>query len=520
MPNPSPVIGVPIPRIEGADKVSGRALYAADVALPGTLWAKILRSPYPSARIVHVDVSAAWEVPGVRAVISGKDVEGHRWGRRFRDMPVLCWDRVRFVGDRVAAVAADTLDAAEEALQRIEVEYEELPAVFDPLEAMQPGAPLVHDDISQYEEIQKDVMIPEVPNGISRMVWQKGNLEKGFQEADLVVEHTFRIPSRHHGYLEPHTGLVAIDESGRVQVWTASKSPFGSRSQLAKAVGLPDEQVLVHPVHVGGDFGGKGDALDLPIAYFLAKQSGRPVRIVMTYLEELLASNPSHETVVLIRTGLKRDGRMVARYLQAVHNSGAYGAMKPLPHVGIGGAVHGGGPYRIDNTLFEAIQVYTNTVPAGFFRAPGAPQINFAVESHTDLIAKELGMDPARFRLQNIMEEGDENAVGERLRGVKARETLEAALQKAGWDKPKPGPNYGRGIAMYERHVGAGPSSAAISLREDGSFAVISPTVDQGGGIHTVLQQIVAEEMQVPLERVQVVVGDTDTMPPDMGVGG
>lgn len=520
MPGSSTVIGAPIPRLEGADKVSGRALYTADVSPPGTLAAKILRSPYAHARIVSIDASAAWQVPGVKAVLTGKDIVGHRWGRFLRDMPVLCWDVVRFVGDRVAAVAAETADAAEQALQLIEVEYEELPAVFDPLEAMQPDAPLLHPDFSEYQDISPEVLIPDTRNGLSRLTWQKGDVDAGFAEADLVLEHTFYIPSRHQGYLEPHAGIVAIDEAGRIQVWTASKSPFGSRNQLAKSLGIQPEQILVHPIYVGGDFGGKGDALDLPIAYFLAKQAGRPVRIIMSYLEELLASNPSHESIITIRTGIKRDGRMVARYLRAIHNTGAYGCMKPLPNVAIGGAVHAGGPYRIDNTFFEAIQVYTNTVPAGFFRAPGGPQVNFAAESHTDLIAQALGMDVAEFRLRNLVEEGDENAVGEKLNGVHARETLEAALQAAHWRDPKPGVNYGRGIAMYERHVGAGPSSAELTVEDDGSVTIISPTIDQGGGIHTVLQQIVSEEMQIPLDQVRVVVGDTDSMPPDQGVGG
>src|SRR5581483_11064694 len=180
-----------------------------------------------------------------------------------------------------------------------------------------------------YSDISPDVLIPEVRNGLSRLTWKKGDVDAGFAEADLVLEHTFYIPSRHQGYLEPHAGVVAIDDSGRVQVWTASKSPFGSRNQLAKALEIGVEDILVHPVYVGGDFGGKGDALDLPIAYYLAKQAGQPVRIVMSYLEELLASNPSHESTITIRTGVKRDGRMVARYLRAVHNTGAYGCMKP-----------------------------------------------------------------------------------------------------------------------------------------------------------------------------------------------
>jgi len=512
-------IGAPIVRAEGPDKVTGRALYAADVALPGMLWGKVLRSPHPHARIRRVDASQAWKVEGVRAVVTGKEFPGHLVGRRLRDMPVLCWDKVRFVGDRVAAVAADTPDGAEEALQHIDVEYEVLPAVTDPLAAMQPDAPRLHENVSSYDGMLESVAIPEVPNGLTRVTWQKGDVEQGFREADLVLEHTFRTPGRHHGYIEPHAGVVALGADGRLDVWISTKSSFSIREQMAKAMGIPEGKIRINPVYVGGDFGGKGDAMDLPIAAFLAKQAKRPVKIVMTYNEELTAGNPTHPSVITVRTGVKKDGRLVARKLRAIHSSGAYGAFKPVVTISIGGASHAGGPYRIDHTFFEAIQVYTNTVPSGFYRAPGAPQVNFAVESHNDLIAKALCMDPAEFRLHNIIENGEENALGERQEEIKARATLQAALDAFGWKRPKRGAHTGRGMAIYDRLVGAGPTGATLIAGSDGTITIISPTFDQGVGAHTALRQIVAKEFELPVDRVKVVVGDTDTAPTDCGSG-
>jgi CO/xanthine dehydrogenase Mo-binding subunit len=515
MASPTTLIGAPAPRLDGPQKVTGEALYAADFDLPGTLWGRVLRSPYPHARIIHVDTSAAWQVPGVRAVVAGPEVRGCFIGKTMRDMPVLCWDRVRYVGDRVAAVAADTPDAAEAALDAIRVEYEPLPAVFDPLEAMQPNAPIVHADPASYEGAPDRWLATDVRNGLTRLAYTKGDVERGFREADLVLEHTYRIPSRHEGYLEPHASLVAIDDAGRVQVWTSSKAPFRVRTQLAKATGLPEARIRVNVTCVGGDFGAKGDACDVPIAYWLAERAGQPVRIVMSYAEELTASNPTHPTVVTIRSGVTRDGRIVARTIRTVHASGAYAALKPN---GVLSAWHyAGGPYRVPNAAIEFLQVYTNTTPGGYFRAPGGHQFTFALECHTDLLARELGLDPAAFRLQNVIGEGEDDAVGTVLRGMKAREALEAALDAAGWQTPKPGPNYGRGIALFGRQIGGGPGGSVVTAAPDGTLAVLSPTVDQGTGTHTIVQQLVAAELGVSLDRVRVVVGDTDTAPYDEG---
>src|SRR5215468_4298434 len=517
MSKPQSIIGAAVGRVEGAEKVSGTALYAADITQPDALWGKILRSPYPHARILRVDVSNAWSVAGVKAIVTGKDEPNHYQGKSIRDIPVLCWDKVRFIGDRVAAVAAESRDAAEEALQLIEVEYEELPAVFDPLEAMKPGAPILHDDASSYDGAPQDIMVKDTPNVCNRLTWGKGDIEKGFHESDLVIEHTFRVPIHHQGYIEPQAYLVAIEPNGKITAWSSTKGPFGTRAQFGKAIGVAPSQIRINAVNVGGDFGGKSGAGELPIAYFLAQRAKHPVKIVMTHTEELTSANPDHYTVVNVRTGVKRDGRIVARYLQAIHGTGAYAGMKP-GRASIGGAGTAG-PYRIDNTYMEALQVYTNTIPCGFWRAPGAIQAVFASESHMDLIARELKMDPAKFRMMNLVGEGEQNALGKSWSGVKAKETLQAALDVSGWKTKKAGPNYGRGVAMYERGTGSGKVWVILTAETDGTFTVLTVAGDQGTGLRNVLCQTVAAEMQVPFDSVRCRIGNTSEVPYNVDVG-
>ena len=513
------IIGARVWRVEGAEKVSGQATYGADVHFADALWGKILRSPYPHARIKNIDTSKAWQVPGVKAIVTGKDEPEHYQGKSIRDIPVLCWDKVRFVGDRVAAVAADSRDTAEEAVNLIEVEYEELPAVFDVLEAMRPGAPVLHDNAPGYDGAPADIMAPAGGNVVNKLTWGKGDIEKGLAEADLVLEHNFRIPIHHQGYLEPQSFLVKIDDDGSVDAWSSTKGPFGTRAQFAKAAGIPANQIRIHAVHVGADFGGKSGAGELPICYFLAKQARRPVKIVLTHTEELTAMNPDHYTVVKVKTGVKRDGRMTARYLQAIHGTGAYAGMKP-GRASIGGA-GSASPYKIDNTYMEALQVYTNTVPCGFWRAPGAIQAVFASESHVDLLARELQMDPAKFRMINLVGEGEENALGKSWGGVKAKETLQAALSAANWKSPKR-VNVGRGVAMYERGTGAGKAWVNLTAELDGTITVFTVAGDQGTGLQTILCQSVAAEMEVPYERVRCRIGSTSDVSysVDVGFGG
>jgi CO/xanthine dehydrogenase Mo-binding subunit len=508
-------VGTSVPRGEGSGKVSGQTVYAADVKLPGLLWAKILRSPHPHARIRRVDIARAEKVPGVKAIITGEDVKGFFVGKQIRDMPVLCWDRARFVGDRVAAVAAESIDAAEDAIHLIDVDYDVLPAVFDPLEAMAPSAPTLHENVVDYDGAPKNIIANDLHNGLTRLSWKKGDVEAGFRHADLVLEHTFQIPARHQGYLEPHAATLAIESDGRVQVWASVKNPFGVRSQLAKCLSVAEECICMNPVNVGGEFGGKGDGVDLPVLYFLAQKSGRPVKLVMSYAEELSASNPAHPTVITIKTGVMRDGRIVARKMRAVHASGGYGALKS--NSSLATWHYAGGQYRIEHTDIEFLQIYTNTVPGGYYRSPGAVATAFAVDCHTDILAKELGIDPAEFRLKNFLGEGEADAVGHELHHVRFREVLQGALDAAGWKKAKRR-NHGRGIALSGRHISGGDTGVVLRADADGGFSIVSPSIDQGSGTHTILRQLVADQMKVPIEQVRVVIGDTDTAPRDGGM--
>ena len=509
------IVGTSVPRAEGPDKVTGRTRYAADIPREGLLWGKILRSPHPHARIRRIDTDRARSAPGVKAVVTGQDVPNHFMGKQILDMPVLCWDRVRYIGDRVAAVAAETPEAAEAALGLIEVDYEVLPAVFDPLAATEPGAPLIHDDVAGYDGAPHERLATDVHNGLTRLFWSKGDVEQGFREADVTLEHTFRVPGRHQGYLEPHAGLLAIDPDGRLQVWACTKDTFRTRRMLAGAIGVEPARIRVHPVNVGGEFGGKGDARDLPIAFFLARESGRPVKIVMTYAEELTASNPDEATVLTVRSGVKRDGRIVARRLKAWHAGGAYGALKASASFATWH--YAGGLYRVENAAFEFLQIYTNTTPGGYYRSPGSIPTFFALESHTDLIARELGMDPGEFRLQNVLRDNEEDAIGKRLPGLQIHPVLSRVLEAADWNGPRPGPNRGRGVSIYGRHISGGETGITLTAEADGTLTVLSPTVDQGTGTHTILRQLVAERMQVGLEQVRVVIGDTDVAPYDTG---
>jgi CO/xanthine dehydrogenase Mo-binding subunit len=362
-------------------------------------------------------------------------------------------------------------------------------------------------------------MAPAGGNVVNKLTFGKGEIEKGFAAADLVLEHTFRMPIHHQGYLEPQSFLVKIDDDGTVNAWASTKGPFGSRAQFAKAVGIAPKQIRLQAVHVGADFGGKSGAGELPICYFLARQAKRPVKIVLTHSEELTAMNPDHYTVIKVKTGVTRAGRMTARYLQAIHGTGAYAGMKP-GRASIGGA-GSATPYKIDNSYMEALQVYTNTVPCGFWRAPGAIQAAFASESHMDLIAKELKMDPAKFRMMNLVGEGEENALGKSWSGVKAKETLQAALDAAGWKSPKRA-NVGRGVAMYERGTGAGKVWVNLTAELDGSLTVFTVAGDQGTGLQTILCQTVASEMEVPYDQVRCRIGNTADVSysVDVGFGG
>ena len=509
-------IGQPVVRGEGADKVSGQAVYAADITLPGMLWGQVLRSPFPHARIVSIDTRRARELPGVHTVLTGRDLPDRRVGRLLRDCPVLARDKVLFIGEKVAAVAAESPDIAEEALLLIDVEYAELPAVFDPAVAMSDDAPTLHENLAAYPGLPKP-MSP-VNNVFAHNVWRKGDIDQGFAESDLIFEHTFATQLMHQAYLEPHACVVDIDAAGRVQVWANNKGPFMLREQLAAVWDLPKEQIRINPCSIGGDFGGKGSFMDVPLCYYLAQAAGRPVKMVMDYIQELMAGNPRHPGVITLKTGLKKDGRIWARQAETVFNSGAYGAFKPRVH--LRGADHSGGPYRIPNVRIDSFMVYTNNVPCGHMRAPAKPQVTFAVEAHMDLLARELGMDPYEFRMLNILQEGDTNPVGEEWLNIRAGDALRTAAETIGWDQPQAKAWTGRGLAISDQPPGSGQSAATIAMDAAGQATLRLSLWDTGTGAHTVLRQIVAETLTIPVDDVGVVIQDTDAVDFESGPGG
>ncbi len=522
--SPAPAaIGAPTPRVDGFAKTTGAAEYTADVKLSGILAGRTLRSPHPRARIVRIDVTEAAALRGVHAVVTGADLApGARHGRAIVDVPVLAQGEVLFAGQQVAAVAADDEEIAQRAVELIDVEYEERPAVLDPEEAMRPDAPLVRPDMMDFTGLPKDTTEPS--NVFGRYEYGRGDVEAGFAEADVIVENTFTTGRQHQAYLEPHSCVVRAGSGGRIEVWAPNKSPHPGKKMLAAAVGVEADDVLFHPVTIGGDFGGKGSAMDTPIAWELAKRSGRPVRMVFDYAEELTAANPRHASVIHIRTGVKRDGQLVANEATVIFDSGASGGFKPAGGHLPGASNAAGTPYRIPHAHVVEYQVYTNNVPCGFMRGPGQPQAMFAFESQMDCIARELGMDPADLRVKNLVHQGDENALGIAFEDVKAPETLQAALDASGYRSPKPAPHgsvvYGRGIAFGERVQGGGETHASVTLDADGSVVLHTSIFEQGSGSYTVIGQIVAQELGLAPSRVSVRVWDTDTAPYDSGIGG
>ncbi len=509
------VVGNPTPRVEGELKVSGEAKYAVDVTLPGMLWGKLLRSPISSGKIKRIDASKALALSGVRAVVTGEDCTGLKIGRRLYDMPILADGEVRFVGEKVAAVAADTELIAEEAVNLIEVEYEETEPILDPVETMKPGARLIHPDVMNYKGLPNPLKEPS--NDFIYMTWGKGDLETGFRQADIIVENTFTTSSVHQSYIEPHSCVVKAAADGSAEFWSCSKVPYGVREQVANALQIPQEKFVFNPVYIGGDFGGKGDFMDLAVVYLLSKKAGQPVKLVMDYDEEFAAGNPRHASIVHVKTGVKKDGTLVAQHLNFIFDSGAYGAFKP--NAFLNGPHLSAGPYNIPHVFIEEHMVYTNKIPCGHMRSPGDPQGFFANESQLDLVAKRLGIDPIKFRQKNFMHDGDIDPTGEEISYIKTDETFEKALEDSGYNRPKP-KNVGRGVALVQWTPAGGVGTVAITLDEKGVATISSAMADQGAGTYTVLSEIVAEELKMPLSQIKVQQLDTDQGTKDTGVGG
>ena len=504
------VIGTAAPRIEGEAKVTGRADFGADIVAPGMLWCKFLRSSLPHAKIARIDTSKALALPGVRAVLTGKDLPSRLWGRRLQDVPVLAVDKVRFIGEKVAAVAAEDLDTAEQAALLIEVEYEELPAVFDAESALR-GEVLIHEPDAGYEGAPAGW--GRQPNVQSYVVYQHGDSAKAFADADIVIEHEFRTQPAHQGYIEPHAYLAQVSDSGALQLFASNKMPNRSQELLGPLFDMPLEAIDIHPTFIGGDFGGKGSPMDAPAVMHLALRTRRPVKYVMTYGEDLTATNPRHSGVIRLKSGLKSDGTILAREATVLWDAGAYGGFKPSPSVSVGGHQLWGS-YHIPNYHIEVICAYTNSVPRGHVRAPGSPQCYFASESHMDMVAHQLGLDPLEFRLKN----------GERVKGAHEEPNsqqlavVRRAVEVSNW-RSKPGKWRGRGVALGDHGVGVGFATIRLVLERDGRVTLLTGLPDTGTGALTVLQQVVAEELGLAPEQIQVELRSTLDAPADSGAG-
>ncbi len=515
------VLAEPEVRIEAPLKVTGRARYVADVQMPGLLWADFLLSPLPHARIVSIDTTAARQVPGVHAVLTGAEIGLRFFGRSTFDWPVLAVDKVRYVGERVAAVAAETREAAEEALLLIQVEYEELPAVYDPEEALAPGAPILHEDPNSYASVGPREPVSH-PNLQAYGLRTKGNpdIEQAFALADVVVEDTYTGARQHQGFIEPRGCVVWIEDDGTVQVVTTNKAPFGLVREMSRVTGVPTDKIVVDAHFIGGDFGGKGTSIEEFTCYYLAKATGRPVKAIFSYTKELTSGAPQHSAKYVLRTGATRDGKIVAHEVRAYLNNGAYAGGRPNAQTTATGGMQCLHGYAVPNARMEAFMTYTNQMPGGNMRAPGEAHRGLAGEAHIDHLARALGMDPLEFRILNAVRAEDTGLAGERFRNPRAVAVLETLRDETGWGKTPLAPNHGRGVAMRARHVGAGKGNLTLRLLPDARIEVISGAPDQGGGNATVVKRVVAAALSVDPERIQVRYGTTAEAPGDDGVGG
>jgi CO/xanthine dehydrogenase Mo-binding subunit len=512
--------------LDARERVTGRIAYTINVDLPNMLRGKLLRSPVPHARIARLDVSAARQVPGVHAVLTGQDVLQipgvfPLFGPVLRDQPILATDKVRFVGEPVVAVAAEDNDAAQQALDLVEVEYEELPAVFDPLAAFQPDAPLLHETAPPTKEVAADLIIKNAvgTNIANHFKLRKGDVEKGFAAADYVYEDTFTSPAVQHVSLETHA-CVALAEAGRITVWAASQTPHMLRGQLAEIFSVPQAQVRIIVTTLGGGYGGKTYASFEPIAVLLSRITGRPVKIHLTREEEFV-TNSKHGVVVKMKTGVKRDGTLVARKVELYYNTGAFAHIGP--RVIKNGGYASSGPYYIPNVWVDSYCMYTNTPSAGAFRGFGVSQGAWAYESQMDMIAERLGMDPYELRMKNLLTEGQAFSTNQPMEDEHLHELLEDAAGAIGWDWKEPvvrdGPTVrAKGIAsMMKGTLTPSTSSATVKLNEDGSLNVLTSSVEMGQGVKTALAVLAAEQMDMPVEQVYVADIDTDVSPYDQG---
>ena len=411
------VIGQRIPRHDAILQVTGKVEYGVDLTRRGMLHAKVLRSALPHAKIIKLDVSRAEKLAGVAAVITAADVPNNRFGFTHLDQPLLAEDRVRYLGDAIAVVAANSVDTAEEAVRLIDVEYEPLPAIFDPVRAMEPGAPTVHGE----------------SNIAAHIKIRSGDIDVGWSRSDEIIEETITTQPIEHASIEPHAALAEVDARGMITVHSSVQRPFLIASDLAKILKIPMNRIRVVVPEVGGGFGGKNEITMEPYICLLAMKTNKPVKIVYTREEEFQATTVRHPYIVTYKSGVKKDGTLVARQAKIISDTGAYvswGASTLSK-----ACIHAAGPYRIPHVKVDGYLVYTNNSLGGAMRGFGVPQLGFAHECHTDTIAEKLGMDPLEFRLKNVLTNGSTLPTGQVLESVSIKETIRQAVNLIGWKK-------------------------------------------------------------------------------------
>jgi 4-hydroxybenzoyl-CoA reductase subunit alpha len=513
------VIGKNLPRKDDSLRATGKALYTSDLFLPGMLYGKILRSPYPHAKILNIDTKKAEKLSGVKKVVTGRDTPGIKYGTvgvfpQTFDEYGLAIDKVRYIGDEVAAVVATDEDTAEEALDLIEVEYEELPAVFDPIDAMKPGAPKIHD---------------HVENNISLKIDREfGEVDKALKDADYIREDEFLTQSVDHAPLELNAALANYDASGKLTLWATTQSPYYLHKHLERTLGIKESQIRVIKPYVGGGFGDRCDGMSACdfCAALLSVKTGKPVKIMYTREEVFSNSRRRHPMRLYLKSGAKRDGTVFVRYLRIIADTGAYNALGPItiniPFSPITTT------YKLPNIRYEGLLVYTNNQVSGAMRGHSHPQTHFAIDLQLDLIAKDLGIDPIEIRLKNATEAGDITAGGAKIGSCGFTKCLNKVRDITDWEKKWNKLKEGKGVGIGTMSFASGTninfsgtthahSSATVKVMDDGTISLLTGASDIGQGSDGTLAQIAAEELGVHLEDIRVTSADTEITPVDFG---
>ena len=502
------IVGKELPSIDSKPKATGEAQYIEDLRIAGMLYGKILRSPIPHGRILHIDTSRAKRLVGVKSVVTAQDTPTIKFGLVISDELILAGEKVRYVGDEVAAVAAIDLETAEEALSLIRVDYEELPPVFDPEEAMKPGAPLIH-------EVEKNIA--------QEIRFTRGTFAEGLKSADLIAQERFETPFVHPSYIEPVGCVAFFDLYGTLNLWLPFQKIFLTRALLAKALNMPPGKIRIIQPSVGGGFGGKLDQKIPAVASLLTMTCQKPVKIINTREDEFRVGRSRVGTQIDLTMGMKKDGTVVAKRARIIADNGAYSSYAPSTLNTL--AIRQDNAYRFHHLETEAYLVYTNKVPTGAFRGFGNPQVTFAVESMLDILAAKAGLDPLEVRRRNVSMTGDVTVHGWRIASGGLPECLERAAQAMRWKEKKrmKAPHRGLGMACLI-HVSGNRasydydgSSAFIRLNEDGNFDLLIGEGELGQGARTVFAQIAAEELGVHIENINVSVADTATTPYCLG---